>query len=141
MCMMPDTYRGTYRDEIGLVNNIPNNLVYRVDAACDPHGEVVTGLEEELEYKCPECGTFLPASTMRCPRCRTEYKEEEETVEELIEELALPLKGDVKEEEVDNKASIDETTGLPKKVPKKKGGTSKRARRKLTYKQVSQKPR
>ena len=141
MCMMPDTYRGTYRDEIGLVNNIPNILVYRYDAARDPHGEVVTGLEGGLEYQCPECGTFLPASTMRCPRCRTEYKEEEETVEELIEELALPLKGDVKEEEVDNRASSDETTGLPKKVPKKKGGTSKRARRKLTYKQVSKEPR
>ena len=106
MCMMLDTYRGTYRDEIGLVNNIPNILVYRVDAACDPHGEAVAGLEDGLEYKCSECGTFLPASTMRCPRCRTVFHLEEDT------------------------------EGLPKKSPIKKHSTSTNGLKKVSYKKV-----
>ncbi len=137
MCLTPDTYRGTYPDEIGLVNNIPKNLFYRLDAACDPCGEVVTGLEEGLEFQCPECGTFFPASTLRCPVCRMEFREEEETVEELIGESALPLKGDVKEEKVDNKASSDEAAGIPKKVPIKKDRTSRRDSKKVIYKKVS----
>ena len=52
-------------------------------------------MEEGLEYQCPDCGTYFPASTMMCPRCRTEFyleEEEEETVEEITEELSIPLK-------------------------------------------------
>ena len=104
--MTPDTYRGTYPDEIGLVNNIPNILFYRFDAASDLYGEVVTGLEEGLEYQCSECGTFLPASTMRCPRCRTEFHLEEDT------------------------------EGLPKKSPIKKHSTSTNGKKKVSYKKV-----
>ena len=139
MCMMSDTYRGTYPDEIGLVNNIPKILLYRIDAAFDPHGEVVTGLDEELAYQCPECGTFFPASTMRCPVCRTEYKEDEETVEEIIEELTLPLKGDVKEAEEDNKASSEETMRPPEKDFNMKHRTSTRDSKKVIYKKVRDK--
>ena len=137
--MTPDTYRGTYPDEIGLVNNIPNILFYRYDAVCDPHGEVVAGLEEGLEYQCSECGTFLPASTMRCPRCRTEYKEEEEIVEEITEELTLSPKGDVREAVEDNKAPSEETMRPPEKDIHMKHRTSTRDSKKVIYKKMRDK--
>ncbi len=137
--MTPGTYRGTYPDEIGLVNNIPKNLFYRFDAACDPCGEVVTGLKEGLEYQCPECGTFFPASTMRCPVCRTEYKEEEETAKEITEELTLPLKDHVKEAEEDNRASSEETMRPPEKDSNMKHRTSTRDSKKVIYKKVRDK--
>jgi uncharacterized Zn finger protein (UPF0148 family) len=121
------------------VNDIPNILFYRFDAACDLHGEVVTGLKEGLEYQCPECGTFFPASTMRCPVCRTEYKEEEETVEEIIEEFALPLKDDVKEAEEDNKASREEIMRPPEKDFNMEHRTSTRVSKKVIYKKVRDK--
>ena len=122
-------------NEIGLVNNIPNNLVYRVDAACDPHGEVVTGLEEELEYQCPECGTFFPASTTRCPVCRTEYREEEE----ITEELTLSPKGDVREAVEDNKAPSEETMRPPKKDFNMEHRTTTRDSKKVIYKKMRDK--
>ena len=100
---------------------------------------MVAGLEEGLEYQCPECGTYFPASTVRCPICRTEFKEEEETVEEIIEEAVLPLKGDVKEAEEDQEISVEETMGPPEKDFNMKHRTSKRGSKKVIYKKVRDK--
>ena len=38
-----------------------------------PRGEEVFGLDEELEYKCPECGAYFPAGAKRCTGCGTEF--------------------------------------------------------------------
>ena len=93
-------------------------------------------MEEGLEYQCPECGTFFPASTTRCPVCRTEYKEEEETVEDITEESALPLKGDVKEAVEDKDTSVEETMRPPKKDFNMEHRTSTRDSKKVIYKKV-----
>lgn len=96
-------------------------------------------MEEGLEYKCPECGTFFPASTMRCPVCRTEYREEEETVEEITEELTLSPKGDVREAVEDNKAPSEGTMRPPKKDSNMEHRTTTRDSKKVIYKRVRDK--
>ena len=119
--------------------NIPKNLFYRFDAACDPCGEVVTGLKEGLEYQCPECGTFFLASTMRCPLCRTEFKEEKEIDEESIGESALPLKGDVKEAEENEETSVEETMRPTETDFNMKHRTSTRDSKNVIYKKMRDK--
>ena len=96
-------------------------------------------MNEGLEYECPECGTYFPESTIRCPHCRTEFHLEEETVEEIIEELTLPLKGDVKAAEEDNKASNEETMRPPEKDFNMKHRTSTRDSKNVIYKKVRDK--
>ena len=126
--MTPDTHRGTYPDEIGLVNNIPNILFYRFDAACDPSGEEMTGLDEELEYECPECGAYFPAGAKRCPGCGKELDlegDEENTVDEFLKEITDRLEEpeeavEVEEplEEIPPEDILEEVPPIAHKKPK-----------------------
>ena len=57
-------------------------------------------MDEELEYECPECGTYFPAGAKRCPGCGTEFDwkgDEEETIDEILEKIA-PESIDAEEE-------------------------------------------
>ena len=96
-------------------------------------------MKEGLEYQCPECDTFFPASTMRCPVCRTEFKEEKEIVGELIGESAILLKGDKKEAEEDEETSVEETMRPPEKDFNMEHRTSTRDSTKVVYKKVRDK--
>ena len=85
---------------------------------------------------------FLPPKATTCLFCKAEIEHgatDQESVDEILEELSAMLP-DEEEVEADVKASTDETTGLPKKVPNKKGGTSRRVVRKVIYKKVSTRP-
>jgi predicted nucleic acid-binding Zn-ribbon protein len=99
----------------------------------------VTGLDEDLEYECPECGTYFPAGAKRCPGCGTEFDwegDEEETIDEIlektapgsidaeeeakkeVEEIAEPSEGPIEEEpEVSEEAIEEEYEEAPEEEP------------------------
>ena len=61
----------------------------------------MTGLEEELEYECPECGASLPAGTKFCTACKAEIDwggGENDAVDEILEDITKSMEP---EEEAD----------------------------------------
>jgi hypothetical protein len=70
-------------------------------------GGTVTWSNDGLEYQCGECGTFVPASSVRCPHCGAEF-DKEETVEELLEALTALLDDEVEDGEADQGVSTEE---------------------------------
>jgi len=124
------------------VNGLPGYLYLISVTNRDPGGEVVTGLAEGVEYMCPKCGMYVPPRATTCLFCKSEIEHgatDQESVDDILNELSGLLH--VEEEvESDMKASTDETAGLEKKVPNKKGRTSRRVARKVIYKKVSKRP-
>ena len=121
---------------------MPGYLYLSVVSYSGQGDEEVTGLAEGLEYQCPKCGMLVPPRATTCLFCKSEIEHgatDQESIDEILDELSGLLH--VEEEvEADMKASTDETTRLPKEVPNKKGRTSRRVRRKVIYKKVSQRP-
>ena len=65
----------------------------------------MTGLEEELEYECPECGASLPAGTKFCTACKAEIDwggGENDAVDEILEDITKSMEPD---EEADEEAT------------------------------------
>ena len=93
-----------------------------------------------LKYQCSECGTFCPAGSVRCHRCGTEFDQEEENVEAILEELTALLNDDVEDGEADMRTPIEEVKRLPKKVPSKGDSTSTKPDGKVKYKRVKKLP-
>ena len=113
-----------------------------MDTARGPCGEVVIGLDEGLEFPCPECGTFIPAKATKCPVCRAnvDYSTiEEESIDELHDEVSLLLKNDAKETEVEVKASVEETVEPSGKDSSMKYITYKRGT-KVIFKKLKDRP-
>ena len=55
----------------------------------------MTRSDDGLEFPCRKCGAFVPSRAKRCPRCGTE----EESVEEILEELTSLLNDDLEDKE------------------------------------------
>lgn len=125
-----------------MVNGLPRYLYLIAVSNRGPGGEEVTGLAEGPEYQCPKCGMFVPPRATTCLFCKSEIEHgatDQESIDDILDELSGLLH--VEEEvEADMKAFTDETAGLTKEVPNEKGKTSRRVRRKVIYKKVSQRP-
>ena len=62
----------------------------------------MTGLEEELEYECPECGASLPAGAKFCTACKAEIDwggDENDTVDEILEDITKSMEPDEEADE------------------------------------------
>jgi len=76
-------------------------------------------LDEELEYECPECGTYFPAGAKRCPGCGTEFDwegDEEEIIDEIQETIA-PESTDAEEEPEVSKEAVEMEPEEESKAP------------------------
>ena len=74
-----------------------NNKYGHTVSSYDPGGEKVTGLDEELEYECPECGASLPAGAKFCTTCKAEIDwggGENVTVDEILEDITKSMEPD-----------------------------------------------
>ena len=68
----------------------------------------MNGSDVRLEYQCKKCGAIAPSRAKRCPRCGTEFSAEDESVEEILNELTSLLNGERGEEESEVRTSTGE---------------------------------
>lgn len=100
----------------------------------------MTPSDDGLEYQCSECGMFVPASSVRCPRCGSEFNQKEETVEELLEELTSLLNDEGEDGEPDDRTSPEEADAHRDEVPRNLESTDEKSDGKVKYKRVRKWP-
>jgi hypothetical protein len=98
---------------------------------------------EDLDIQCPKCGMFLTPHATKCLFCLFEIQDaatEDESVNEILEDLNSVLKNDSEEAKVKGKVSSVETKELPEEAPEEEHRTSVGIEKKVIYRKVKEGP-